>query len=156
MKTVHALTRIYDLLLRIIPVLEKFPRTQRFLLGDRIEKHLLQIMELLVQAAYTKNKRDFLINANLKLEILRYLTRLSKDLKYLSIKKYEFIAKALNETGKQLPVKKRDFFRRTIPACWKLKGVRLCLYAAVRGIIYMITAGVQSATTTTRVTGTTI
>ena len=102
MKTVHALTRIYDLLLWIVPVLEKFPRTQRFLLGDRIETHLLQIMELLIKAAYTKNKRDLLISANLKLEILRYLIRLAKDLRYLSIKKYEFISKALNEIGKEI------------------------------------------------------
>ncbi len=92
-KEVNALTKIYDLLLWIIPQLEKFPKSQRYLLGDRIETMLLDIMELIIHAIYSKNKACFLKDANLKIEKLRYLIRLSKDLKYLSIKKYEYISK---------------------------------------------------------------
>jgi len=39
----HALTRLYDLLLWIIHVLNKYPKTQKFLLTDRIETVLLDI-----------------------------------------------------------------------------------------------------------------
>jgi len=66
-KEVNALTRIYDLLLWIIPQLEKFPKSQRYLLGDRIETMLLDIMELIIHAIYTKNKACFLKDANLKI-----------------------------------------------------------------------------------------
>ncbi|MDY6933130.1 MAG: diversity-generating retroelement protein Avd [Spirochaetota bacterium] len=90
-KEINALTKVYDLLLWIIPVLESFPRNQRFLLGNRIEESLLDIMDLIIQAVYTKEKMSYLKEANLMIEKLRYLIRLSKDFKYLSIKKYEYI-----------------------------------------------------------------
>ena len=36
-KEIDAITRLYDFILWMIPKLEKFPRRQKFLLGDRIE-----------------------------------------------------------------------------------------------------------------------
>lgn len=39
---VHTLTRVYDLLVWMVPVLEKFPRSQKFLVGDRIETGLIE------------------------------------------------------------------------------------------------------------------
>ncbi len=59
-KEVTALTRTYDLILWIVPVLAKFPKGQKYLLGDRIESLLLEVLELLIQAVYTKDKIDFL------------------------------------------------------------------------------------------------
>jgi len=38
---------------RIIPQLEKFPRNQKFLLGDRIENHILDLLELFIKAFYS-------------------------------------------------------------------------------------------------------
>jgi len=102
LKQVNALTKIYDLLLWIIPQLEKFPKSQKYLLGDRIETLILDIMELIIEAVYTKNKTSFLKDANLKIEKLRYLIRLTMDLKYLSIKKYEYVSKCLNEIGSEI------------------------------------------------------
>ncbi len=101
-KEVNALTKTYDLLLWIIPQLGKFPKSQKYLLGDRIETTLLDIMDLLIQAVYTKNRASFLKDANLKIEKLRYLIRLTMDLKYLSIKQYEYASKCLNEIGSEI------------------------------------------------------
>jgi len=90
-REVDAITKLYDYLLWLIPKLERFPRSQKFLLADRIEHLMLDILELLIEAAYTRNKRPMLRSANLKLEKLRYLLRLSKDLKLINIKtKAEF------------------------------------------------------------------
>ena len=75
-KDVNALTKLYDLILWIVPVLEKFPRNQKFLIADRIETMLLDIMELIIQAVYTKDKVRPLSEANLKIETLRHLVRL--------------------------------------------------------------------------------
>ena len=55
-----SITKTYDLLKWAIPHLKKFPRDQRFLLGDRIEDHLLDILELLLSANYSKEKLGFL------------------------------------------------------------------------------------------------
>jgi hypothetical protein len=85
-KEVDAVTKLYDFILWVIPKLDKFPRSQKFVLGDRIESLLLDILELLIDAAYSRKKAPLLRSANLKLEKLRYLMRLSKDLKLLNMK----------------------------------------------------------------------
>ncbi len=101
-KNINALTKIYDLLLWVIPILEKFPRSQKFLLADKIETSLLDIQDIVIQAVYSRNKVELLSKVNLKLEQLRYLVRLSMDLKYLSIKKYQYISEKINEIGKEI------------------------------------------------------
>jgi len=98
-KEVDAITKLYDFLLWIIPKLEKFPRSQKFLIADRIETVLLDILDLLIEAAYSKKKSKLLRSANLKLEQLRYLIRLSKDLKFLSLKNYELCARSIDAIG---------------------------------------------------------
>ena len=98
-KEVDAITKLYDFLLWIIPKLEKFPRSQKFLIADRIETALLDVLDLLIEAAYSKKKTTLLRSANLKLERLRYLIRLSKDLKFLSLKSYEFSARSIDAVG---------------------------------------------------------
>ena len=55
-KEVDAITKLYDLLLWMIPKLEKFPRNQKFLLGERIETLMLDILERLIEAAYSRSK----------------------------------------------------------------------------------------------------
>jgi hypothetical protein len=89
-------------LLWLIPLLEKFPRSQKFLLGDRIENMLLDIMELVIQAIYTKNKSRYLREANLKIEKFRHLIRLAKDLKYINIRRYEYISEHTHEIGSEI------------------------------------------------------
>ena len=93
-KEVDAITKVYDLLLWLIPKIEKFPRSQKYLVGDRIENLMLDVLELLIDAAYSRKKQQALRGANLKLEKLRYLVRLSKDLKLLNMKGYEFSSRA--------------------------------------------------------------
>ena len=55
-KEVDAPTKLYDFLLWIVPKLEKFPRSQKFLIADRIETILLDVPDLLIEAAYSKKK----------------------------------------------------------------------------------------------------
>lgn len=55
-REVDAITKLYDLLLWMIPKLEKFPRSQKFLLGERIETLMLDILERLIEAAYSRSK----------------------------------------------------------------------------------------------------
>ncbi len=60
---------------------------------------MLDILELLINAAYSKKKSETLRQANLKLEMLRYLIRLSKDLKFINIKSYNYSAQSINDIG---------------------------------------------------------
>jgi hypothetical protein len=95
-----SLTLTYDLLKWSIPTIEKFPRSQRFLLGDRIENHILDILELLISARYSRDKIDYLKKANLKIEVLRFLWRLSLDMKYLNNRRYEHVSALINDIGR--------------------------------------------------------
>ncbi len=99
---IKILNKNYDLLLYLIPILNKFPRNQKFLLSDRIENSLLDNQELILKAYYSKQKLEYLNSVNIKLENLRYLVRLCFDLKLFSQKRYEFISKAINDIGLEL------------------------------------------------------
>jgi hypothetical protein len=83
-----------------IPTLKDFPRDQRFLLGDRIENHILEVLELLIYANYSKDKLSYLREANLKIELLRFLWRLSMDMKYINPRRYGFASEKLNDIGR--------------------------------------------------------
>jgi four helix bundle protein len=96
------LEKMYQFLLWLIPTVEKFPRAQKFLLGDRIQTAALDVMEHLVEAAYSRDKLEILNHANLHLEKLRYLFRLAFDLKLMDMRRYEFAARALDEVGRMV------------------------------------------------------
>jgi hypothetical protein len=91
---------MYRFILWLIPTLEKFPRGQRFLLGDRIENAALDVLDLLIQATYTRERRAMLQSANLGLERLRILSRLASDLHYLDPRRYEHAARSIDEVGR--------------------------------------------------------
>ena len=46
----NILTKLQDLLVYLIPQLNKFPRDQKFVLGDRIETKLLDVQEFCLGA----------------------------------------------------------------------------------------------------------
>ena len=56
-KQPKAVLDCHNVLLYVIPQLDKFPRNRRFTLGDKIEKTLLTILEALVDAAFSAQKR---------------------------------------------------------------------------------------------------
>jgi len=94
----------YDLLLYLVPQLVKFPRSQKFVLADRIQNALTEVLEALVRAYYLPRgepKRAALQQVNLDLEVLRYLIRLAKDLRHLDHRRYELVQKQIHEIGTQ-------------------------------------------------------
>ena len=60
----------------------------------------LDVLERLVEATYTRDRRRHLTAANLGLEKLRFLCRLARDLGHLDERRYEHAARALDETGR--------------------------------------------------------
>jgi hypothetical protein len=47
---------------------ESFPKSQRFVLGQRLGYQVMGVLEILVEAAYSREKRDLLAEANRKVE----------------------------------------------------------------------------------------
>jgi len=94
------ITKTYDFILWSCHHTGKFPRNHRFVLGERIERSLYDLLETLIRAKYTKERRELLEYANLVLEILRFQVRLAKDLQCLKVDSYGFAAKAIDEIGR--------------------------------------------------------
>ena len=92
----------YNLILWMLPKMANFPKDQRFLLADRIEKILLDVLEMLIEAVYSKHKREILIKINLKLDVLRFMMRITKDMKYVDIKAYDYFCQSVLEIGRMV------------------------------------------------------
>lgn len=86
----------------LLAATDKFPKKARFSFCQRIEGIALDVVEDLVEARYSRDKRATLRRANLRLEKLRVLLRLSHKMRYLSHDGYAHASKAVNEAGKML------------------------------------------------------
>lgn len=84
-----ALEAMHRFLLWLIPTVEKFPRSQKFLLGDRIQNTALDVQERLVEATHTRSREGLLAQANLGQEKLRFLFRIASELQCLDLRRYE-------------------------------------------------------------------
>ena len=51
------ITKTYDLILWSCNHTGKFPRNHRFVLGERIERNLYDLLETLIQAKYTRQRQ---------------------------------------------------------------------------------------------------
>ena len=51
------ITKTYDLILWSCNHTSRFPRNHRFVLGERIERNLYNLLETLIAATYTRNRQ---------------------------------------------------------------------------------------------------
>ena len=101
-ETGPALEAHYRFLLWLVPAVDRFPRSQKFLLGDRIQATALDVLESLVEATYMRQRGAQLARANLGIEKLRFLFRLAHDLRHLDSRRYEHAARSLDDTGRRI------------------------------------------------------
>jgi len=104
----QAVNACHDLLLWIIPQLDKLPRVRRFTLGERIESGLLDVLEGLTDAAYSRTKTETLRQANLRLDRVRHLWRLGHELQAVPVRQYGHGARLLEELGRQIGAWRRS------------------------------------------------
>ena len=50
--------RVYQFLVEMIPRLEKLPRSQKFLIADRLESMILDLLQALTEAYYTTREPE--------------------------------------------------------------------------------------------------
>jgi len=97
-----AVVKTYDFVLWLLPKVEKFARAYRFTVGDRMVNLALDLLLLLVEAAYSADKADLLERASRRTNGLRYMLRLAKDLRLLALDSYGFAAERLDEIGRMI------------------------------------------------------
>ncbi len=101
-KDLPAIQLSYDLAKEMLTRVAKFPRDHKFTLGDRIAERVLDVLESLLGAAYSKDKIAWLEKAHRRLEEVRMLLRLSRELGPLSNQGYEHVMVMVTELGKQV------------------------------------------------------
>jgi hypothetical protein len=55
-EVMKVIPKTYDLLAWMLPVVSKFPRDQKYLLGDRMQFGLMDIMGTLIEANYARDR----------------------------------------------------------------------------------------------------
>ena len=92
----------YKLQNYIIDRVEKYPKSVRFTLSDRIITLAFDVTEKIIEAIYTKQRSYILRDANLYIEKLRIYIRLSSDRKYISLKQYKYLSEQIDEVGRMI------------------------------------------------------
>ena len=72
-RTGAAIEAHYQFLMWLVPTIEKFPRSHKFTIGDRIGTIAIDVLEALIEATYTGERTQHLRQANLGIEKLRFL-----------------------------------------------------------------------------------
>ncbi|MFA7653448.1 MAG: four helix bundle protein [Candidatus Magasanikbacteria bacterium] len=80
------------------------PKQDRFTIFERCEQLNLDIIEYILQASTEQRpaKAPILERTSGKLNLLRVLVRLMKDVKTIDAKKYAALTEAIDEVGRQL------------------------------------------------------
>jgi hypothetical protein len=81
---------------------ERFPKNLRYSLSQKIDNICLDILELIIQAIFSRTKHNILQQINLKLDVLRSLLQMSFKMQLFSESQYEYISRELLESGKMV------------------------------------------------------
>jgi hypothetical protein len=86
----------------LVPQLNRCPREQKFVLGDRIETKLMEVQKSCLRAYYGREKRSHLIDANMRLEVTRHLIRLAHALRYFCNHTYAVLSEKVDTVGRMI------------------------------------------------------
>ena len=99
-----ALAKWYDYVKWVLDRVDGFPKNQRFVLGTRLADAVLEVMEVLAEAAYARGpaKAELLAKANRRIESVRWLVRVCKDRNLVSTQQFAFSARSVEECGRMV------------------------------------------------------
>lgn len=100
--TPEAVQACHECIVWLIPLLDQFPRARRFTLGDRIETALLEVLDALLTATYSRDKAASLARANQRLAVIRHLWRICFELKVIAMNRYEHGSRLFVDLGRQI------------------------------------------------------
>jgi len=98
---VHKICEFYKL---FHGFLKLFPKSERYALGQKIEKSILETIELSLKTVYSSKQEKllFLKEVDSKVKLLKTLIRLANEIKAIDNKKYFFLQENLQEIGRMI------------------------------------------------------
>ncbi len=97
----------YDLLLEIYRFVKDFNREYKYTIGESLKNETMQLVILLYRANSKKDKKLTLEQAREKVETIRLIIRLTKDLHQINTKKFVFLNERVEQVSRQLTGWKR-------------------------------------------------
>lgn len=96
------LQKVEDMMVYGYPLLDQFPKSQKFSLGQDIRNSMNQMLRLTIAEDKKKSKMTTLEYLDVENETLKHLLRISMMLKYLSKHHYGVWESKLVEIGKMI------------------------------------------------------
>ncbi len=96
------LSKWYEFAKWVLEKVDNIPKSQRFILGQRLADGVLDILDLLVEAAYSSSKKVLLEQANRRLEVLRWLLRMARDRNLMTARQLQYASEQMTECGRML------------------------------------------------------
>lgn len=93
------LLKAFDLAREMTERTRKLPRDLKFVLGDRMLATCYDVLDILIEAKYSRAKGSLLQRANLLLERLRFQVRLCMEERLINLKQYEHVSGLIQEVG---------------------------------------------------------
>jgi hypothetical protein len=100
MDELPVISKAFDLAKEMTERTRKFPRDLRLVLGDRVLTTTYDVVDLLLEAKYSRSKRAILDRVNLLLERLRFQVRLCVEERLMTVHQYEYLAEMIQQTGR--------------------------------------------------------
>lgn len=97
-------TRTYDFISWLLPITQNFPRSQRFLVTQRLQGAVLNFQELLIEANAERgaSRIEKLRSADVELRKVRLYLRLSQKWDWIKEGQYHHASTMVAEIGKLL------------------------------------------------------
>lgn len=95
-------TKVRDMMTYSFVALKQFPKSERFVLAAEIRQSIYKILKLTVVASKRYHKKTTVQDLDVELATLRNMVKVSLDLKYIDMKKYESWQRQLVEIGKMI------------------------------------------------------
>jgi uncharacterized protein YigA (DUF484 family) len=92
----------YDLLLEIYKFTKGFAKEYKYTAGESLKKETIDLIVLIFRANSKTDKMETIQAAREKIEVIRLLIRLMKDLKQISLDKFVLINKYVENVSRQL------------------------------------------------------
>jgi four helix bundle protein len=91
-----------DMIKYVYTALRYFPKSERFTLAADIKESMFKILSLIIRCNKARDKNKYFKEIDIELIVFKSYIRLSMELEFIPIKKYENISNYITEIGKML------------------------------------------------------
>ena len=102
MENLKIYQKTFDFAVYLFPIIDKFPKFEKFALSTQIKNCVLDIERYIIRANKSRQKKPMLYEVDVRIEELKFLLRFAHKRRYLSHKSFEHASKLLVEIGKLL------------------------------------------------------